>query len=239
MYNTNMINNILIVEDEWISANFLSDLLLSFGHNIIGIAKSAKDASQILSLNSCDLIFMDINIKGAIDGIQLAKQLDRIENIPIIFITAFGDSETITNASETNIYGFVIKPFDASHIEAVLNVAIARINKEQEQTKIIASVDKSQLDLGNGYKYDFQIKTIYFKDKPIYLSKNEAKLFFLLCSGYGNIISSTEIRFNIWSEKNIADSTIRDTIFRIRKKIPLLNIENISGMGYSLTKEIN
>jgi len=75
-----IINNILIVEDEWISADFLSDLVLSLGHNVIGIAKSAKDALEILSSNPCDLIFMDINIKGVIDGIQLAKQLNRTEN---------------------------------------------------------------------------------------------------------------------------------------------------------------
>ena len=232
-----IITNILIVEDEWINADFLSDLVLSFGHNVIGIAKSAKDALEILSSNPCDLIFMDINIKGPIDGIQLARQLNRTGHIPIVFITAFGDTETINEASETNIYGFVVKPFNSSHIEAVLSVAIARITKEKK--KIIAPVDKSLLDLGNGYKYNFQRKNIYFEDKPISFSQNEAKLLFLLCSNYGHIITVEIIRSNIWGEKDVKDSAIRDTIFRIRKKISFLNIENISGIGYSLRKEIN
>lgn len=237
MNNINITNNILIVEDEWINADFLSDLVLSFGHNVIGIAKSAKDALEILSSNPCDLIFMDINIKGPIDGIQLARQLNITKKIPIIFITAFGDSETINEASETNIYGFVVKPFNSSHIEAVLSVAIARMTKEQKEIKIIAPVDKSQLDLGNGYKYNFELKTLYFENKPISFSQNESKLLFLLCSSYGDIIPLTIIRSDIWGEKDVKDSTIRDTILRVRKKIPILSLENISATGYSLRKE--
>jgi len=98
-------------------------------------------------------------------------------------------------------------------------------------------VDKSLLDLGNGYKYNFQRKNIYFENKPISFSQNEAKLLFLLCSSYGHIIPIEIIRSNIWGEKDVKDSTIRDTILRVRKKIPYLNIENISATGYSLRKE--
>jgi len=234
----NMFNmfNILIVEDESINTDFLSDLVISFGHNVIGIAKSAEDTLEILTSNPCDFIFMDVNIKGAIDGITLAKQLNKTEEIPIVFITEFGDSETISEASETNIYGFVIKPFNHSHIEAVLSVTIARINREKKKINSTLSLAKSILDLGDGYKYNFQRKTIYFQNSPIHLSKNEAKLLFVLCSNYGHIIPSDTIRSNVWGEKNVTDSTIRDTICRIRKKVSSLSIENISGIGYLLTK---
>jgi len=57
-----------------------------------------------------------------------------------------------------------------------------------------------------------------------------------LCSNYGHIIPSDTIRSNVWGEKNVTDSTIRDTICRIRKKVSSLSIENISGIGYLLTK---
>jgi len=240
MYNTNMtdnIYNILIVEDEWINAEFLSDLIHSFGHKVVGVASSAKDALEILSSKSCDLIFMDINIKGPTDGIQLAKKLNQKQEIPIVFITAFADSVTIEDASETNIYGFVVKPFNASHIEAVLNVAIARIKKEQKQTDVIPTMEKSQLDLGQGYHYNFQREAIYFKKKPIHLSKNESKILFLLCSSFGHVLSCEKMRSHVWGEKNVTESTIRDTILRVRKKIPHLSLLNTVGVGYSLTNE--
>ena len=240
MYNANMIDNnynILIVEDEWINAEFLSDMILSFGHSVVGIAKSAKETLEILSSKSCDLIFMDINIKGSVDGIQLAQKLNEEQEIPIVFITAFGDSETIATASETNIYGFVIKPFNHSQIEAVLHVAIARIKKEATQVKGTTLLEKPQLDLGHGYIYNFQRETIYHKNTPLSLSKNESKLLFLLCSSYGHIVSTDEIHLQVWGEKNVTGSTIRDTILRVRKKISGLSLENIVGVGYSLIKE--
>jgi len=234
---TDNIYNILIVEDEWINAEFLSDLIVSFGHSVVAVAKSAEETQEILSTKSCDLIFMDINIKGVIDGIQLAKQLNEKEEVPIVFITAFVDSVTIADASETNIYGFVVKPFNVSHIESALNVAIARIKKEKKQTNSTPTLEKSHLDLGQGYRYNFQRKAISFENKPIHLSKNESEVFFLLCSNFGQIISSEKLRLNVWGEKNVTDSTIRDTILRVRKKVPYLNLENIVGIGYALTNE--
>jgi len=232
-------NNILIVEDEWENTNFLSNLLISFGHNVVGIAKSGADALAILASNTCDFIFMDVNLRGSLDGIALAKQVNKTEEMPIIFVTAFGDSETISEASETNIYGFVIKPFNPNHIEAVLSVTIARINKEKKKRNSIPSLAKSILDLGNSYKYNCKSKTLYFQNNAIHLSKNEAKLLGLLCSNYEHIISLETLRSTIWGDKNITDSTIRDTICRIRKKITGLSIENISGIGYLLKKERN
>lgn len=235
----NNIFNILIVENELINMDILSNLLISFGHNVIGVAKSEEDTLTILASNTCDFIFMDVNLKGNIDGIALAKKLNKTEEIPIIFVTEFGDSQTISEASETNIYGFVIKPFHPSHIEAVLSVTIARINKERKEKNPTPSLTKYRLDLGEGYEYNFKRKSIYFQNNLIHLSKNESKLLFILCANYGHIITYDTIHSNTWGEKNIADSTIRDTVSHIRKKIHGLTIENISGIGYSLKKERN
>ncbi|MDQ7068382.1 MAG: response regulator [Sulfurimonas sp.] len=236
MYNAFMINNILIVEDEWINAEFISDLVLAFGHNVIGIAKSAEDAIEIFTSKPCDLVLMDINIKGSTDGIQLAIQLNEIKEIPIVFITAFGDSQTIKDASLTNIYGFLVKPFNRSHIEAVLNVAIARISKEQKKSEK-HSLNPSKIDLGFEYTYNLKTQTIYFKENQISLSKNESNLLFLFCSNYGCVLSADIIRTCVWGDKNVTDSTLRETILRIRNKIIPLVLENIRGVGYSLQKE--
>ncbi len=229
--------NILIVEDEWINAVYLSDLIVSFGQKVIAVAKSAKETHEILSRESCDIIFMDINIKGATDGIQLAYEINRKQDIPIIFITAFGDSVTIAHASETNIYGFVVKPFNEIHIESALQVAIARMKKEKQEKDSIDSMETLCLNLGEGYTYSLDKKMLMYKQKPISLSKNESEVLFLLCSNMNQVTSCEKLRFDVWHGKNVADSTIRDTILRVRKKIPYLKIENVIGIGYMLTSE--
>ena len=68
------------------------------------------------------------------------------------------------------------------------------------------------------------------------IAKLMITVLFLLCSSYGDIISFDTIYSTIWGEKNVTDSTIRDTICRLRKKIPNLSLENISGIGYTLKK---
>ena len=235
-----MINNtcnILIVEDEWISAEFISDFLLSLGHNVIGVASSASEALLITDDLDLDLVFMDINIDGPMDGIALAKKLNEKKETPVVFITAFGDSQTIQEASETNIYGFVIKPFEQSDIEAVLNVAMARVKREKKKNKDFIHLEPTTLDLGYNYIYNFGRQTLYYENKIVGLSKNESKLLFLFCSNYGDIVSLFVIRSCGWNEKDVTASTIRDTILRLRKKIKPLLLENIVGMGYSLKEE--
>ena len=233
----NNIYNILVVEDEWISAEFISDSILSLGHNVVGIASSAKEALSIAKSEELDLVFMDINIKGPVDGILLAQEFNKQKSMPIVFLTAFGDSQTIIDASATNIYGFVIKPFTQNDIEAALTVAIARVTREKQTTNS-TNLKKLPLDLGHEYLYDFEQDELSFKNRIIPLSQNESKLLALFCLHYGHIVSLSQIHSHVWRDKEVADSTIRDTILRIRKKIPLLEIENTVGVGYTLQKEI-
>ncbi len=228
--------NILVVEDEWINANFITQILETLNQEVVGVASSAKEAQECLKKHEVDFIFMDINIDGAQDGITLAHKINQTKNIPIIYMTAFGDSDTIEEASQTNIYGFIIKPFMEKDVEAVLNVAIQRAKKELQEKE--SAKQTSKLNLGFNYIFDLDKSTLYFKNNTITLSKNETKLLHLLSLNQGHIVSSEEIRQTIWGEKEVGESTIRDTILRVRKKILPLRLENIASVGYILKKEI-
>jgi len=226
--------NILIVEDEFINAEFVAQFLASHNHNVVGIATNAKEAIQYVNQTPIDFAFMDININGQTDGIALSKQLNEKYPIPIIYMSAFGDSITIREAGETNIYGFLVKPFDDKDIEATLCVAVQRINKEknaiQKESKDLCKI----LDLGKNCIYDLQKQMLYCENKPVSFSKNESKLIHLFCENVNQLVYLEHIHIYGWGEKNISKSTIRETILRIRKKAPSLEIHNIVGLGYSL-----
>lgn len=228
--------NILIVEDEFINAQFVAQFLTSLSHHVVGIAATAGEALRYINSSSIDFVFMDINIEGDTDGIRLAELLNQKISIPTIYMTAFGDSHTIEEASETNIYGFIIKPFDAQDIQAAFSVAIQRLQSEKEQRNHLKVHHESIIDLGNHYRYDLKRKTLYCREKCVLFTKNESKLIHLFCLHYGEIVPFDHIRACGWGEKSIAESTMRDTILRIRKKIPLLTLENITGIGYCLKK---
>ena len=91
--------NILIVEDEWINANFITQILENLQQKVVAVTSSADETLECLEKHDVDFIFMDINIDGPEDGITLAHKINQTQTIPIIYMTAFGDSNTIEEAS--------------------------------------------------------------------------------------------------------------------------------------------
>lgn len=234
-----IIYHILIVEDEWINAAFTKEALLALGHHVVGIYSSSDAILPVIKSNQqIDIVFMDININGSIDGINLAKHISSIRDIPIVYITAFSDSTTLDEACETNIYGFITKPYTKLDIEVSLGVAFQRILKEKEKEKkdSIKHETNTRLELGNAYYYDLGNARLYHKGKYIQCTNNESKLLHLFCCHYNRVVSLDEIRLTIWRDKDIGISAIRDTILRIRKKLPQIHIESVSGIGYILKK---
>lgn len=224
--------NILIVEDEFLNAQLIEQTIEKLGHNVISVTTNAKDSYEIIKNNQVDLIFMDINIEGSVDGILCAKEINKFQNIPIIYATAYSNSDTIKKAANTNIFGYLIKPFDDRDIEATLNVALISIEKEKNKNS-----SNNIIDFGNNYIYFIDTKSLYIDNKIVNFTKKEIKLFELLIKNINMVTSYELLRENIWEDKEVVNSTIRDSFLRLRKKIPFLNIENITGLGYILKKD--
>lgn len=231
--------NVLIVEDEFVSTEYLKDILESFGINNIFEAQDSKQAIAIVKENSLDFIFMDINIKGDIDGIRCAQIINKICDVPIIFTTAYADKNTILEADSLNTFGYVIKPFTKSDIEASLMVAcsqIKRLKKQDNNSNINSSINNSSetIFLGDDYEYNLKTKTLKHLKVAIKLTKKELELIDIFCSKIDQNLSYEYLQNYIWNEKHINTSAIREVVFRLKKKIPTLKIENISNYGYIL-----
>ena len=228
--------SILLVEDEFIASEYLSQILDSFGVETIFKAKNSNEALEIVKNNQIDLVFMDINIQGGVDGIKCSALLNQEYFIPIIFATAYGDTNTISEANDENIFGYLIKPFQTSDVEATLSVAISSINriKRLQEARKDEEIEIKEIDLGEKYVYYFDSKTLTFKNAPISLTKKELEVLDILCKNSNKNISYEYIKNSIWLNKSASDSTVRDVISRLKKKIPHINIDNISNFGYIL-----
>lgn len=115
---------ILIVEDETIVALDLSMRLQKEGYEVVGIASNSDDAIGIFSENKPDLVLMDINIKGKKDGIETAAALKKIQEVPLIFLTAFSQNEYITRAKAVNPSAYLVKPFNNDSLHTSIQIAI-------------------------------------------------------------------------------------------------------------------
>ncbi|MBN2825421.1 MAG: response regulator [Campylobacterales bacterium] len=231
--------NILIVEDEFLNAQFLEQVVEGLGHRVVGNVQSANEALMVAREHIVDVVLMDINIEGDIDGIQCSILLNHKKNIPTIYITAFGDSATIGEATNTNIYGYIIKPFNENDIEAVLAVAVSRLKREKNKSSDEPEEPKYTIELGEGYCYNLKSKTLLFSQdqEQISLSKTLSNLLYLLCLHFDHIVTHEKLVNFVWNDKSVSDSTVRDTVLRLRKTIPMLNIETISGVGYCLKSQ--
>ena len=219
--------NILIIEDEFINAEFIERVITELGHNIVGNVDDAEKAVAIVKTNPVDFVFMDINLNSEIDGIECAKLLNREKDIPIIYMTAISDTSTINSASETNIYGYLIKPFGAKDIESILSVAISRFFSLNRQEELI--------DLGNNYTYNLTNKTFKVKNNPVHLTNREISILYFLVLNINQNISYSSLIESVWAGKKVSLSTIRDAVLRLRNKLPRLKLDNIMGMGYCLS----
>lgn len=112
---------ILIIEDEWLIAEDLRMVLRKLGHEVIAIARTGEDGIRLTLENSPDLIFMDVQLEGDIDGIDTAISIRKKYNMPIIYCTANTDDSTVIKMAATNPRGLVMKPFNNNDIERAIS----------------------------------------------------------------------------------------------------------------------
>lgn len=116
--------NVLIVEDEALTAESLKFSIQSLGYNVAGIASNATDALDFLQKDKIDFAILDINIQGNKNGIWLANFISNTYNIPFIFLTAYNDQKTIKKAVNTKPHGYLIKPYIKENISASIQIAL-------------------------------------------------------------------------------------------------------------------
>ncbi len=111
---------ILIVEDDMIIAANLAMQLSKLGYDILGIASRGEEALAHSKLNPPDLILMDINLKGKLNGIETVKAIQQINDIPVIYLTANSDEGTFASARSTHPFAFISKPFNQLDLERTI-----------------------------------------------------------------------------------------------------------------------
>lgn len=123
---------ILIVEDEGIEALNIQRRLASLGYPNPEIVLSGEEAIEKVSERYPDVVLMDIMLHGDIDGVMAAEQIRARYDIPVIYLTAYADDETLKRAKITEPYGYIIKPFRDREICITVDMALYKHKAERE-----------------------------------------------------------------------------------------------------------
>ncbi len=115
---------ILIVEDEIIIAKDIQTTLVNMGYAVCSIVSSGEEAIARTEKEQPDLVLMDINLKGRMDGIEAAEHIRSRFGTPLIFLTAFSDDEKLKRAKLTLPFGYILKPFQDKELKIFIEMAL-------------------------------------------------------------------------------------------------------------------
>ena len=122
---------ILIVEDEVVVALNLESRLPQLGYEVAGRTADGREAIRLAEELCPDLVLMDIHLKGDTDGIEAALDINDRLHIPVVYLTAYADDETLRRAKITEPFGYIMKPFGIRELHATIEMALYRFRAEQ------------------------------------------------------------------------------------------------------------
>ena len=127
-----MRSRLLIVEDEGIVALNIQTRLEGLGYNVVASVSSGEEAIQVAGETRPDLILMDIKLDGKVDGIEAAAEIRRLFQLPVVYLTAYTNDDTLNRAKLTEPYGYILKPFEARDLCTTIEVALYKYQMEQQ-----------------------------------------------------------------------------------------------------------
>ncbi|HKR04083.1 MAG TPA: response regulator, partial [Bacteroidia bacterium] len=207
---------ILVVEDENIVAKDIQNTLIRLGYDVPATASSAVIAFDKLDEVKPDLVFLDIRLKGDMDGIQIAERIKTEYDLPVIFLTSYADKNTLDRAKLTQPYGYLIKPFNESDLQSTVEMALYNFKQVQQL-------------MANKNLYANALSHL---DEAILITDNESKISFLnpkavSITGFGSDSAkgkeiSSLIRFENNDKKFFSQAAFNE----LMKSGSQLNLEN-------------
>jgi DNA-binding response OmpR family regulator len=215
---------ILILEDETILAISMQEFLEDSGYEVVHFV-NAQDAFDAIYGGAFDLLLLDVNVSGSMNGFQLLSTL-RESNIttPAIFITSLNNIEDLTQGYKCGCCDYIRKPFDLAELKLRVEQVI--------QTQCFRSADDT-IELPFSYKYETKKMELSLDNKKVSLSRRETAILELLIKYRGAVVSYEIFWEEIWGEW-IDPTNIRVQVGTLRRKLEKNFIKNIRGVGYSI-----
>ncbi len=118
--------SIVIVEDECIAAEDVRRRLVSWGYRVAAVVSTGEDAIRSAEQAQPDLVLMDIHLKGKMDGVEAGECIRSRLHVPVIYATAYSDSETLSRAGVDDALGYITKPYDDVEMRGAIEHALSR-----------------------------------------------------------------------------------------------------------------
>jgi DNA-binding LytR/AlgR family response regulator len=218
---------ILIVEDEMIIAESISDMLEELDYEVMQICIRARQALDFIQSNPPDLALFDIRLKGDETGIWLAEQIKERKDFPFIFLTSYGDKATIDQAVNMSPYGYLLKPVEKQHLYGAIEVAMKRFTDRFGGEGNEAAVIRDSFFVKQGHQF------VKVKTEDIRYIKSDDNYLEIYTPSKKHVIRSTMRDFLIQLPKETFVQIHRSYIVKL-DSIEAFNASSVEVQGNSL-----
>lgn len=220
--------NLMIVGKEIKTELFIIDSLKQNNYNNIWSYTSSIDAiNGVRSGKIPDLILMDINLKGSEDGLCTASKILKMYQVPIIFMSEYDDYQTVEEVLSISLYGFLSKPFTQRSIQIAVSLACRNFLNNSIEKKT-----KDYISLSKNCHYTLEDKTILENNNIVSIPYKQKKFLDILIKNINNTVNKRQLSFELWSELDISESSLRTVVYLIKKRFKGINIYSQSKEGY-------
>jgi DNA-binding NarL/FixJ family response regulator len=121
--------NIVIVEDDPIIAEDIKEMLSNVDYKVLGIAYDKEEALSLIAKNKPDLVLLDINLNGKLEGYEIAEYINQNNKIPFLYLTSYSGKEFVEKAKKTMPMGYIVKPFTEGELYSSIEIALYNFSK--------------------------------------------------------------------------------------------------------------
>lgn len=162
---------VLVVEDEPFIALDLERRLTARGFLVVAIADNGPEAIDIVLHEQPDIVLMDVHIIGPLDGIEAARKIADLSDVPVVFLTAYSDEETVSRSTAASPYGYVSKPLDEHTLLITMRIALARHASERRAHLLRAAVASATVGVALVDVRGAAPRVIYANDQLVAMSR--------------------------------------------------------------------
>ncbi|WGF92983.1 LytR/AlgR family response regulator transcription factor [Aequorivita marisscotiae] len=233
------VTKILIVEDEMVIAANISLQLSNLGYEVTGILPRGEEALSHINIDRPDIVLMDIQLKGKMDGIETAKIIEQQYNIPIIYLTANTDDEHFNRAKTTHPYAFISKPFKKLDLQRAIELTIERINIENTADASKNNGDNNLFDDGSATDFILNDR-IFVRNNEKMLKIDIKDIFYIEADrNYCRIFSQGREYLLVMTLKDIDEKLPQKHFLRIHRSyiINISQIDEVAGTHVVIAKK--
>lgn len=223
---------VLVVEDDAAICKLISDYMGSHGYDVTTVMDGPDALEYVKQRGLPHIALIDLNLP-TMHGFELSSKLKSMADMPIIFVTAANDTDTIVQGLRRYAEDFIVKPFNLRELEARVQAVLARMPSLDYASEPVINID-------DHLQVDFAHNRITVAGKIYSLTPTESILLHVLLRNAGRVVENKMLIARVWPAEEVFEDTLRVHMHRLRRKLEADShhphyIRTERGIGYMFT----